>query len=88
MHQDASFRRGTSKPIAETEAEAEAFVVSTACGIEHLQRSADYIALHQGDSQLLEESLTRIHQTASKILVIIEQQTGDRQYERHHAHAA
>ena len=88
MHKEATFYRGTMKPLVETEAEAVAFVVSTACGIDHLDRSADYIALHQGDTKLLGESLARIHQTAARILVKIEQRVGDREYERHQAHAA
>ncbi|GAA4469555.1 ArdC family protein [Novipirellula rosea] len=88
MHKEAVFYRSTMKPLVETEAEAVAFVVSTACGIDHLDRSADYIALHQGDSKLLGESLTRIHETASRILALIEQRIGDREYERHLVHAA
>ncbi len=88
MHKDAVFYRGEMKPLVETEAEAVAFVVSTASGVDHLDRSADYIALYQGNAELLEQSLERIHQTAAKILVLIEQRIGDREYERHQAHAA
>ncbi|WP_417377267.1 ArdC family protein [Gimesia maris] len=88
MHKDANFYRDEMKPLVETEAEAVAFVVSTACGLDHLDRSADYIALQQGDAKLLGESLARIHETASKVIVMIEQQAGDREYDRQHAYAA
>ena len=60
------------KPLVETEAESVAFVVSSACGIECLDRSADYIALHQGNAILLGESLARIHRTATTIIAQIE----------------
>ncbi len=62
------------KSLIETEAESVAFVVSSACGVRCLDRSADYIALHQGDSALLVKSLGRIQKTASNIIDMIEVQ--------------
>lgn len=88
MHKSSLYYRADMKPLVETEAEAVAFVVSTACGVDHLDRSADYITLHQGDTKLLGESLARVHDTASKIIVMIEQQVGDREFERQQVYSA
>ncbi|TWU37521.1 hypothetical protein Q31b_43090 [Novipirellula aureliae] len=63
-----------NKPLLETEAEAVAFVVASACGVRCLDRSADYIALHEGSQILLENSLEAIHKTSSSILGMIEKQ--------------
>ena len=87
MHKDIPFGNPDRKALVETEAEAVACVVSHAFGIDHFERSADYIALHQGDSKQLTQSLVRIHETASKVIVMMEQQAGDSRFERQHAHA-
>ncbi len=88
MHKDIPFSNRDRKALVETEAEAVACVVSQAFGIDHFERSADYIALHQGDSQQLTQSLARIHETASKVIVMMEQQAGDIRFERQQSYAA
>jgi hypothetical protein len=47
----------TTKQVRETEAEAVAFVVCQARGLETGTASADYIQLWHGDAKLLRESL-------------------------------
>ncbi len=88
MHKDIPFGNRDRKTLVETEAEAVACVVSQAFGIDHFDRSADYIALHQGDSRQLTQSLVRIHETASKVIVMMEQQAGDARLERQQSYAA
>jgi antirestriction protein ArdC len=61
-------RSSTSKRARETEAEAVAFVVSHAIGLETGSAAQDYIQLYEGDAKLLTESLEHIQQTATKIL--------------------
>lgn len=57
-----------SKTIHETEAEAVAFVVCQAIGLDTNTASSDYISLHQGDKETLAKSLGRIQRTASRII--------------------
>ena len=64
-------RSVTNHVIRETEAEAVAFVVSHAAGLETGTSSSDYIQLHSGDKATLVESLGFIQQTASEILKAI-----------------
>ena len=67
MHRDD--RRGsTSKRLRETEAEAVAFVVCSAIGLETGSAAQDYIGLYGGDAKLLSESLEYIQRTATQIL--------------------
>jgi antirestriction protein ArdC len=61
-------RDHTTRTVRETEAEAVAFVVSAAIGLDAASASADYIQLYRGDKQTLAESLEYIHRTASHIL--------------------
>ncbi len=62
-------RRGkTTKTVRETEAEAVAFIVCNAYGLEATNRSSDYIQLYNGDSDTLRESLTHIQSTAQWII--------------------
>jgi antirestriction protein ArdC len=61
-------RSSTSKRVRETEAEAVAFVVCSAIGLETGSAAQDYIGLYGGDAKLLNESLEYIQQTASRIL--------------------
>ena len=61
-------RQQTTHTVRETEAEAVAFVVSAAIGLDVNTSSSDYIQLHAGDKATLAESLTFIQQTASEIL--------------------
>jgi antirestriction protein ArdC len=64
-------RPETTKCIRETEAEAVAFVVCNAIGLETGTASADYIGLYAGDAKLLTESLEYVQQTANRILTAI-----------------
>jgi antirestriction protein ArdC len=65
-------RRGsTSRRIRETEAEATAFVVCHAVGLETGTAACDYIQLWNGDAQLLTESLGYVRQAVSQILTAI-----------------
>ena len=61
-------RNQTTQTVRETEAEAVAFVVSTAIGLDANTSSADYIQLYAGDNATLAESLGFVQQTAAKIL--------------------
>jgi len=61
-------RSSTSKRIRETEAEAVAFVVCSAIGLETGSAAQDYIGLYGGDAKLLGESLEHIQRTATQIL--------------------
>jgi antirestriction protein ArdC len=65
-------RKETTHTIRETEAEAVAFVVCSAIGLDANTSSSDYIQLHAGDNATLAESLAFIQQTASVILQAIE----------------
>lgn len=65
-------RSQTTHTIRETEAEAVAFVVCSAIGLDTNTSSADYVQLHGGDKSTLAESLGAIQQTASVILQAIE----------------
>jgi predicted Zn-dependent protease len=64
-------RAETTKRIRETEAEAVAFVVCNAIGLETGTASADYIGLWGGDSKLLVASLVYVQRTANQILAAI-----------------
>lgn len=57
-----------SKTVRETEAEAVAFVVSQAIGLDTKSAASDYIKLYDGKKETLIESLERIHRTASEII--------------------
>jgi hypothetical protein len=65
MHRDAR-RNSTTKRIRETEAEAVAFVVCSAIGLEAGSSAADYIGLDGGDAKLLSESLEYVQRTQPK----------------------
>jgi len=58
----------TTKKVRETEAEAVAFVVGKAIGLETGTASTDYIQLWHGDANLLRESLEAVQQTAAIVL--------------------
>ena len=64
-------RSATSRRIRETEAEATAFVVCHAIGLETGSAASDYIQLWNGDAQLLTESLAYILQAASQMLAAL-----------------
>jgi antirestriction protein ArdC len=65
-------RATTTKVVRETEAEAIAFVVSKAVGLETGTASADYIQLHHGNASLLAESLELVQKTSAVILAALE----------------
>ncbi len=65
-------RTQTTHAVRETEAEAVAFVVCSAIGLDTNTSSADYIQLHSGDKATIAESLAIIQQTASVILQAID----------------
>jgi antirestriction protein ArdC len=56
------------KIVRETEAEAVAYVVSEAIGLQAKHASTDYVHLHGGDKGTLLTSLERIRQTAVEII--------------------
>ena len=58
----------TTKQVRETEAEAVAFVVCQAVGLQTGTASQDYIQVWHGDANLLRESLEAVQQTAAVIL--------------------
>ena len=64
-------RSATSTCVRETEAEAVAFVVSQAIGLETISAARDYIQLYTGDASLLTESLEYIQRTANLLLEAI-----------------
>jgi len=70
LHQSAR-RAETTKRVRETEAEAVAFVVCSAIGLEATKSSSDYIHLYAGDKDLLAESLQHIQQASSEIMQAI-----------------
>jgi hypothetical protein len=67
----ADRRAQTNRSMRETEAEAVAFVVSHAIGLDCLAASADYIQLWNGDRATLIESLQFIQKTANQVLSAI-----------------
>jgi antirestriction protein ArdC len=70
-------RKETSHAVRETEAEAVAFVVCHAIGLDTNTSSTDYIQLHAGDRTTLAESLALVQQTASLILQAIDHQEAE-----------
>lgn len=69
LHQrQVDLSESPSRAIWETEAEAVAHVVGRALGLETCEHSADYIHLHQGDSEVLAKSMQRIQKCAGQIL--------------------
>ena len=60
-----------SKTVRETEAEAVAFVVSQAIGLDSGTAAVDYIRLYDGDTDTLTASLDRIQKTAAAIIEAI-----------------
>jgi len=66
LHRDD--RDSRRRAVRETEAEAVAFVVCEAVGLETNQAAADYIQLYDGNRDTLLASLDRIQRTARKII--------------------
>jgi antirestriction protein ArdC len=67
----AARRAATSKTVRETEAEAVAFVVSHAIGLDTNTAASDYIQLYSGNRETLLASLEEIRQTAARILAAL-----------------
>ena len=67
----AERRTITTQTVRETEAEAVAFIVGQAVGLELGTSSADYIQLYHGNAELLAESLEVIQRTSAVILAAI-----------------
>jgi hypothetical protein len=67
----AERRTITTPTVRETEAEAVAFVVGQAIGLEIGNASSDYIQMYNGDTALLTESLEFVQRTAGVILAAI-----------------
>jgi hypothetical protein len=72
MLHKAERRTATTKVVRETEAEAIAFVIGRAVGLETGTASADYIQLYHGNASLLAESLEVIQQTSAVILTALQ----------------
>ena len=70
-------RSQTTKTQRETEAEAVAFVVCQAFGVDTSARSNDYIQLYQGDSKLLAQSLDYIRMTSASIISGLQARSSD-----------
>jgi hypothetical protein len=73
----AERRTTTTKVVKETEAEAIAFVVGKAVGLQTGSASADYIQLYHGNASLLIESLEVIQQASAVILAALHPPTGE-----------
>jgi len=65
-------RANTSKTVRETEAEAVAFVVSHAIGLNTSTAASDYIQLYSGNKETLLGSLELIQRAATEILAVVE----------------
>jgi antirestriction protein ArdC len=72
MLHKADRRTVTTQTVRETEAEAIAFVVGKAVGLQVGTASADYIQLYHGNASLLAESLEVIQRTSAVILGALE----------------
>ncbi|HUO15591.1 MAG TPA: ArdC family protein [Verrucomicrobiae bacterium] len=72
----AERRTMTTQTVRETEAEAVAFIVGQAVGLEMGRASSDYIQMYAGNAALLAESLEVIQRTASTILRAIRPEEG------------
>jgi hypothetical protein len=72
MLHKAERRTTTTKVVKETEAEAIAFIVGKAVGLETGSASADYIHLYHGNASLLIESLEVIQKTSAVILAALQ----------------
>ena len=67
----AERRTFTTPTVRETEAEAVAFVVGQAIGLEMGTASSDYIQMYKGNANVLAESLEVIQRTAAVILAVL-----------------
>ncbi|MEO8255712.1 MAG: ImmA/IrrE family metallo-endopeptidase [Acidobacteriota bacterium] len=65
-------RSDTSKIVRETEAEAVAFVVCHAIGLDTNTAASDYIRLYSGDKATLHASLGAVQHAATEILTALQ----------------
>jgi hypothetical protein len=70
----AERRTFTTATVRETEAEAVAFIVGKAIGLEMGSASSDYIQMYNGNAALLAESLEVIQRTSALILAAIREE--------------
>jgi antirestriction protein ArdC len=68
LHKQEQNGQAISRKVRETEAEAVAFVVSQAVGLECGTAASDYIQLYDGKKETLMASLERIQATAREII--------------------
>lgn len=73
LHQGSGDKQRTPMLLAETEAEAVAFVVCKARGLDCQDVSNGYIRSYRGDARLVEQSFDRIRSTAGRILCLLEE---------------
>jgi antirestriction protein ArdC len=76
LHQKTEGSRPTHR-VRETEAEAVAYAVCRACGIDSTLRSADYIQLHRGSTLTLQESLMSVQSAAAEIIAGLHARRGN-----------
>ena len=88
LHQHLAVADRGPLALRETEAEAVACVVCQACGLETMRRSADYIALHQGDVKLLSSSLAKIQRASADIILMLRNRMTENQSTGETARAA
>ena len=72
-------RTMTTATVRETEAEAVAFIVGQAIGLEMGRASSDYIQMYAGNAALLAESLEVIQRTSAVILDAITGESATKQ---------
>ena len=70
-------RKLLSKTVRETEAEAVAFVVSQAIGLDTNTCGSDYIQIYAGDKNTLASSLSRIQKMATNNIAAITPDYGE-----------
>lgn len=71
LHRDER-RKETNRTVRETEAEAVAFVVCKAIGLDTNTAACDYIKLYNGNAATLTTSLHFVQKTAAEILNVLE----------------
>ncbi len=84
LHRSTERKRPDSRTVRETEAEAVAFVVSEAIGLDTNSASSDYILTYHGDKAVLAESLSAIQATAARIIRAITGASDDAPAAEHH----
>ncbi len=75
LHQQGDRRQETTRIVRETEAEAVAYTVCRAFGIDSTTHSSDYIQLCRGTEETLRESLGYVQQTATQIIAAVRDQS-------------